>query len=45
MPERLLRDGGEIQRVLAELHWGQRAQIGWTEKTLRRELEILQEEI
>jgi PAS domain S-box-containing protein len=44
-PERLLRDGGAIQRVIAELHGGQRAQLGWTEEALRREFQILREEV
>lgn len=43
--ERLLRDGGEIQRVVAELHGRQRAQLGWMEAAVRRELESLREEI
>ncbi len=44
-PERLLRDGNEIQRVAAELHGDQRAQLGWTEAALRREAQILREEV
>ncbi|MDP9347673.1 MAG: ATP-binding protein, partial [Gemmatimonadota bacterium] len=44
-PERLLRDGSEIQRVAAELHGDQRAQLGWTEAALRREAQILREEV
>jgi PAS domain S-box-containing protein len=43
--ERLLRDGGEIQRVVAELHGRQRAQLGWPEGALRQELEIVREEL
>jgi len=45
IPERLLRDGSEIQRVICELHGAQRAQLGWTEEALRREWAILQDEI
>jgi PAS domain S-box-containing protein len=41
----LLRDGSEIQRLIAELHGRQRARIGWTRQMLRRELELLREEI
>jgi len=44
-PERLLRDGSEIQRVICELHGAQRAQLGWTEEALRREWGILRDEI
>ncbi|MBA4158350.1 MAG: PAS domain S-box protein [Gemmatimonadetes bacterium] len=45
VPERLLRDGSDIQHLIAELHGRQRAQLGWTEEALRREFEILREEI
>jgi hypothetical protein len=45
VPERLLRDGSAIQRVISELHAGQRAQLGWTEEALRREFQILREEV
>jgi PAS domain S-box-containing protein len=44
-PERLLQDGGEIQRLVADLHGRQRAELGWTPEALRREWEILGEEI
>jgi hypothetical protein len=44
-PERLLRDGSRIQRVIAELHGAQRSQIGWTEGMLRLEFDFLREEI
>jgi signal transduction histidine kinase len=44
-PQRLLQDGSEIQRLVAELHGGQRAQLGWTAEALSREWEILREEI
>jgi len=44
-PERLLRDGGEIQRIVAELHGSQRAQLGWSEDAIMRELEIQHEEV
>ncbi|MBA4157862.1 MAG: hypothetical protein H0X65_10355 [Gemmatimonadetes bacterium] len=44
-PERLLQDGSEIQRVVAELHGKQRAQLGWTAEAHGREWEILREEV
>ena len=44
-PERLLRDGSKIQRVIAELHGAQRIQVGWSEETLKREFKILREEL
>jgi hypothetical protein len=40
-----LRDGTEIQRVLAERHGAQRAALGWSEADHRRELAILREEV
>ena len=43
--DRLLQDGGEIQRVISERHGRQRAELGWTEDALRREFEILREEV
>ncbi|MEX2570256.1 MAG: ATP-binding protein [Gemmatimonadota bacterium] len=45
VPERLLRDGGEIQRVIAELHGGQRVRLGWSEAAMRTELAILRQEV
>jgi hypothetical protein len=42
---RTLRDGTEIQRVLAERHGAQRAAQGWTEDDHRREVAIVREEI
>jgi PAS domain S-box-containing protein len=45
VPDRLLQDGSEIQRVVAELHGRQRAQLGWTDEALRREWSILWHEI
>ena len=45
VPDRLLQDGSEIQRVVAELHGRQRAQLGWTSEALSREWAILWGEI
>jgi hypothetical protein len=42
---RTLRDGTEIQRVLAERHGAQRASLGWSASDHARELVILREEI
>jgi PAS domain S-box-containing protein len=44
-PERLLQDGSEIQRIIAELHGRQRAALGWTGDAFYREWQILREEI
>ncbi|MBW3534893.1 MAG: response regulator [Gemmatimonadetes bacterium] len=42
-PERRLRDGSEIQRLVAELHGRQRARLGWSPQAVAREWEILRE--
>jgi PAS domain S-box-containing protein len=39
----MLRDGGQIQRAIAELHGRQRYQLGWTSDHLRREHALLTE--
>lgn len=44
-PSALIADGTAIQRVVAERHGAQRARLGWTTETLRREWLILKEEI
>lgn len=44
-PARLLHDGSEIQRLVAELHGRQRAHLGWDENALAQEWRILREEI
>ncbi|MEJ7812908.1 MAG: ATP-binding protein [Gemmatimonadaceae bacterium] len=42
-PTALLRDGGEIQRAIAERHGAQRELLGWTEANIRREFALLRE--
>ncbi|HEX8242914.1 MAG TPA: ATP-binding protein [Longimicrobium sp.] len=42
---RLLRDGSRIQRLVAELHAEQRRRLGWSEPELRRDFELLREEV
>jgi signal transduction histidine kinase len=42
---RLLRDGSRIQRLVAELHAEQRRRLGWSEAELRRDFELLREEV
>jgi PAS domain S-box-containing protein len=39
----LMRDGSDIQRLIAGRHGLRRAQQGWTEEGLRREFQILRE--
>jgi hypothetical protein len=41
----LMRDGSEIQRMIAELHGEQRFRVGWTADEIRRETAILWEEV
>jgi PAS domain S-box-containing protein len=41
----LLRDGSEIQRLIAQLHGRQRTRFGWTADALHTEFAILGEEI
>ena len=41
----LLRDGAEIQRLLAELHGAQRYRLAWTEAEVARDVDLLCEEI
>jgi PAS domain S-box-containing protein len=41
----LLRDGSEFQRMMSERHGEQRARLGWTAQALRREYQILGEEV
>jgi signal transduction histidine kinase len=44
-PSAHLRDGTLIQRVIAERHGAQRARLGWGEAEVRREFEVLREEL
>ncbi|HET8654491.1 MAG TPA: hypothetical protein VFL93_03070, partial [Longimicrobiaceae bacterium] len=39
------RDSTDLLHTIALRHGAQRARFGWTEEALRRELEILREEI
>jgi hypothetical protein len=41
----LLRDGAEIQRLLAELHGAQRYRLGWTEAEIARDVDALSAEL
>jgi PAS domain S-box-containing protein len=40
-----LRDGTGIQRTIAERHGTQRARLGWGDEEVRREFQILREEV
>jgi PAS domain S-box-containing protein len=40
-----LRDGTAIQRVVAERHGRQRYRLGWSESEIRREFQVLREEV
>ncbi len=44
-PSADLRDGTAIQRLIAERHGAQRARLGWSAAEVRREFEILHEEL
>lgn len=41
----LLRDGAEIQRLLAELHGAQRYRLGWTESEIATDVDTLSAQI
>ncbi|MBW3656839.1 MAG: PAS domain S-box protein, partial [Gemmatimonadetes bacterium] len=41
----LLRDGTDIQHLIATRHGEQRARLGWTPAQLRREYDLLREEV
>ena len=44
-PSPLLADAAEIQRLVSERHGVQRARLGWTESSMRREFMIIREEL
>ncbi|MDB4892962.1 MAG: sensor protein [Gemmatimonadetes bacterium] len=44
-PSVLLSDSADLQRFVADRHGSQRARLGWTPEALRREAEILREEV
>jgi hypothetical protein len=44
-PSDLLRDGAEIQRLLAELHGAQRFRLGWTESEVAQDVDALCDEL
>ncbi|MEP6731686.1 MAG: ATP-binding protein [bacterium] len=44
-PSALLADATEIQRLVSERHGAQRARLGWTEASMRREFMIIREEL
>jgi hypothetical protein len=44
-PSDLLRDGAEIQRLLAELHGGQRFRLGWSESEIAEDVDTLRDEL
>ena len=44
-PSVLLADGNDIQRLIAERHGAQRGRLGWTEQIIRREHQIIREEV
>ena len=44
-PREQVHDGTAIQRVVSHRHGAQRARMGWTEREVRREFVILEEEL
>jgi hypothetical protein len=44
-PSDLLRDGAEIQRLLAELHGAQRFRLGWAESEVGKDVDTLADEL
>ncbi|MEO7771088.1 MAG: ATP-binding protein [Gemmatimonadaceae bacterium] len=44
-PSSLLSDSADLLRFVADRHGAQRARLGWTPDALRRECEVLQEEV
>ena len=43
--EAIARDGGDVQRLLADRHGRQRRTLGWSEEGLARDYQILREEV
>lgn len=41
----LLRDGSELQRILAELHGVQRYRLGWSESDMTADAEVMADEV
>jgi hypothetical protein len=41
----LLGDGGQLQRMMAELHGAQRHRLGWSEEDIVRETQLLVAEV
>ncbi|MGZ8378473.1 MAG: ATP-binding protein [Gemmatirosa sp.] len=41
----LLRDGGQVQRTMSELHGAQRYRLGWSEADVQRETPLLLNEV
>jgi signal transduction histidine kinase len=41
----LLGDGGQVQRLMAELHGAQRSRLGWSEEDLERDTRLLRVEV
>ena len=44
-PTQLMRDGGDIQSLIANRHGAHRQSLGWTEEQLDREFDLLLEEV
>jgi hypothetical protein len=44
-PSALLVDSADVQRFIADRHGSQRARLGWTPQALKRESDILREEV
>ena len=44
-PTQLMRDGGDIQSLIANRHGAHRHRLGWTENQLDREFDLLLEEV
>jgi hypothetical protein len=44
-PADIIRDGSDLQRLIADRHGALRYRLGWTESALAREFEIMYEEL